>query len=66
MADTSRVVGFPERKPSGRPSHRPSDQELADKYVQFQTVKELAEFYGVSVSSVRVWLRKARERAAMA
>ena len=53
------MVEFP-RKKGGRPSKRPSNQELSFLYGSM-TAQELAEHYGVSVCTVRGWIVKARK-----
>lgn len=49
-----------ERKKGGRPSKRPTNDELAMLYSSM-TAREVAEHYGVSVYTVRNWISKARK-----
>ena len=49
-----------ERKIGGRPSKRPSNEELAMLYSSM-TAKQVAEHYGVSEFTVRNWINKARK-----
>lgn len=46
-------------KKKGRPSKRPSDEELAMLY-SAMTAREVAEHYGVSVSTVKAWIASTR------
>jgi len=48
------------RKMGGRPSKRPSNQELGLLY-QSMTAKQIGEHYGVSEYTVRNWINKARK-----
>lgn len=48
------------RKKGGRPSKRPSNEELAMLYSSM-TAKEVGEHYGVSEFTVRNWINKARK-----
>lgn len=48
-------------KKKGRPSNRPSDEELAMLY-SGMTAKELAEHYGVAVSTVKSWIASIRKK----
>lgn len=47
-------------KKKGRPSKRPSDEELAMLY-SVMTAKEVAAHYGVSVSTVKAWIASTRK-----
>jgi transposase len=47
-------------KEGGRPSKRPSNEELAMLYSSM-TAKQVAEHYGVSEFTVRNWINKARK-----
>lgn len=47
-------------KPKGRPSKRPSNEELSSLYSKM-TAKELAAHYGVALSTVKTWIRLARK-----
>lgn len=49
-------------KKGGRPSKRPSAEQLAMLY-ETVTAKDIAEEFGVSVSTVRGWIRKVRATA---
>lgn len=48
------------KKEGGRPSKRPSNEQLALLY-QANTAKAIAEKYGVSEYTVRNWIAKARK-----
>lgn len=48
------------KKKGGRPSKRPTNEELALMY-QMMTAKQVAEKYGVSEYTVRNWVNKARK-----
>ena len=48
------------RKKAGRPSKRPTNEELAMLYASM-TAKEIGEHYGVSEFTVRNWINKARK-----
>ena len=43
------------KKTRGKKSKRPSEQELSELYARM-TAKEVAEHYGVSVSTVKTWI----------
>lgn len=43
------------KKMRGKPSKRPTEQELSALYVKM-TAKEVAEHYGVAASTVRAWI----------
>lgn len=49
-------------KKGGRPTKRPSAEQLAILY-ETGTAKDIAEEYGVAVSTVRGWIRKVRAMA---
>lgn len=48
------------KKKGGRPTKRPSDEELAKLYSKM-TAREIAERFNVSVHTVRNWISKARK-----
>ncbi len=48
------------KKQGGRPSRRPTNEELAMLYSRM-TAKEVAEHYGVSEYTVRTWINRARK-----
>lgn len=48
------------KKRGGRPSKRPSNEELAMLY-QNMTAKQIGEYFGVSEYTVRNWIFKARK-----
>lgn len=54
-----------ERKKAGRPSLKPSEEELAMLY-KAMTMREVAQHYGVTEQTVKRWIygyrREARER----
>lgn len=50
---------IPRKKNKGRPSKRPSVSKLAREYSKKST-KDIAQKYGVSESTVRSWVFKAR------
>ena len=43
------------KKTRGKQSKRPTEQELAEIYSRM-TAREVAEHYGVSVSTVKTWI----------
>lgn len=47
-------------KKRGRPSKRPSNEELSMLY-SGMTAKEIAAHYGVALSTVKTWIRLARK-----
>lgn len=47
-------------KRGGRPSKRPTNEELANLYANF-TAKEIGCMYEVPVATVRNWISKARK-----
>lgn len=48
------------KKKGGRPTKKPSNEELARLYSEM-TAREIGERFGVSVHTVRNWIRKARK-----
>ncbi len=48
-------------KQKGKPSKRPSVEELAKLYSKM-TAKEVAEHYGVAPSTVRAWIAHYRKQ----
>ena len=48
-------------KKSGRPSNKPNDEKLLTLY-QTMTAAQIAETYGVAVSTVKGWIRSARKK----
>lgn len=48
-------------KKSGRPSNKPDDEKLLTLY-QTMTAAQIAESYGVAVSTVKGWIRSARKK----
>lgn len=50
-------------KKKGRPSKRPSNEELSMLYSSM-TAKEIATHYGVALSTVKTWIRLARKEDA--
>lgn len=50
---------IPRKAGSGRPSNRPSIEELAKDYASM-SVKEVAKKYKVSESTIRNWVFKVR------
>jgi uncharacterized protein YjcR len=53
---------IPYKKAVGRPSVRPSDEDLAKLYSQY-TAAEIAEQLGVKPSTVRSWIARQRRAA---
>ena len=49
-----------EKKSGGRPSKKPSNDELDFMYKKM-TAKEIAKYYKVSEHTVRNWIQKARK-----
>lgn len=47
-------------KRKGRPSKRPSNAELEKLYSRM-TAKEISEYFRVSLSTVKTWIRLARK-----
>lgn len=43
------------KKPKGRPSTRPPEQELSDLYA-VHTAREVAEHYQVPLNTVKTWI----------
>ena len=50
---------IPKKEKSGRPSKRPTLAQLKKDYARM-TVKEVSQKYGVSESTVRTWVFRAR------
>ena len=48
------------KKLGGRPSKKPSNEELARLY-EFMTARQIAEHYEVPVATVRSWIARARK-----
>jgi uncharacterized protein YjcR len=48
-------------KKHGRPSKKPDNEQLFTEYSQM-TATQLAEKYGVPVSTVRSWIARARKK----
>ena len=48
------------KKKGGRPTKKPSNEELA-RLSSEMTAREIGERFGVSVHTVRNWIRKARK-----
>lgn len=50
------------KKVRGKPSKRPSEQELSALYVKM-TAQEIADHYGVAASTVRAWIAYYRKNS---
>ena len=59
MSTKSDFTIIPRKPVSGRPSNRPTLNQLKKDY-QRLSVKEVAEKYGVAESTVRTWVFRAR------
>lgn len=57
MSTTQAEVGY---KFVGRPSNRPSDEELIKLYKE-HPVREIAEMFGVKRSTVSAWMTQIRK-----
>lgn len=51
-------------KRRGRPTNRPSAQELSSVYAK-HTMRETAEYYDVSINTVKGWLSHYRKEEAL-